>query len=88
MPVSPLLNTPSPALQERWLRLRSHKRIISKVKLLVEWDEGPDSQCANAVTVEASHAVDAVGWASPSSGTTKPVISVARAGGPSGKNRA
>jgi hypothetical protein len=55
MPVSPLLNTPSPALQERWLKLRSHKRIISKVKLLVEWDEGSDSQCANAVTVDVSH---------------------------------
>lgn len=44
-----------PALQERWARLRSHKRIISKVKLVVEWDEDSAQQCANAVTVDVSH---------------------------------
>ena len=41
--------------QERWAQLRSHKRIISKVKLLVEWDEGAVAQRANAVTVDVSH---------------------------------
>src|SRR6204780_999695 len=45
----------SAAMQERWARLRSHKRIISKVKLLVEWDEESAQQCANAVTVDVSH---------------------------------
>ena len=45
----------APALQERWARLRSHKRIFSKVKLLVEWDEDSAQQCANAVTVDVSH---------------------------------
>ena len=30
--------TAATALQERWERLRSHKRIISRIKLLVEWD--------------------------------------------------
>ena len=43
------------ALQERWERLRSHKRIISRVKLLVEWDQGGAKESANAVTVDVSH---------------------------------
>ena len=43
------------SLQERWAQLRSHKRIISKVKLLVEWDEGTSPQQAHAVTVDVSH---------------------------------
>ena len=54
MAISPLANPVAPALQERWAKLRSHKRIISKVKLLVEWDEGSASQCAHAVTVDVS----------------------------------
>ncbi len=55
MAISPLANPVAPALQERWAKLRSHKRIISKVKLLVEWDEDSALQCANAVTVDVSH---------------------------------
>lgn len=43
------------SLQERWALLRSHKRIISKVKLLVEWEEGAAPRRANAVTVDVSH---------------------------------
>jgi len=49
---------PSPSdvsAQERWERLRSHKRIISRVKLLVEWDQGGAKERANAVTVDVSH---------------------------------
>src|SRR5438105_11233469 len=48
-------STAASALQQRWERLRSHKRIISKVKLLVEWDEGTAAYTANAVTVDVSH---------------------------------
>src|ERR1700732_3073031 len=48
-------NTASKSVQERWAQLRSHKRIISKVKLLVEWDEGTAPHRANAVTVDVSH---------------------------------
>lgn len=48
-------NMLSRSLQERWAKLRSHKRIISNVKLLVEWEEGTGSKCANAVTVDVSH---------------------------------
>jgi hypothetical protein len=42
------------ALQERWEKLRSHKRIISRVKLLVEWEQGGAKERANAVTVDVS----------------------------------
>ena len=48
-------NSPDAAVQERWERLRSHKRIISRVKLLVEWDEAGAKERANAVTVDVSH---------------------------------
>jgi PilZ domain len=48
-------NPTSKAMQDRWAQLRSHKRIISKVKLLVEWDEESAQQRANAVTVDVSH---------------------------------
>jgi hypothetical protein len=53
-----LRTTPNVAhnpFHERWLKLRSHKRIISKVKLLIEWDEETAMQRANAVTVDVSH---------------------------------
>ena len=43
------------AVQERWERLRGHKRIISRVKLLVEWEQGGANERANAVTVDVSH---------------------------------
>jgi len=43
------------AVEERWERLRSHKRIISRVKLLVEWEQGGAKERANAVTVDVSH---------------------------------
>lgn len=45
----------APTLQDRWAHLRTHKRVISRVKLLVEWDDGPTRQQANAVTVDVSH---------------------------------
>lgn len=48
-------NTAAIALQARWERLRGHKRIISRVKLLVEWDQGGGRETANAVTVDVSH---------------------------------
>lgn len=42
-------------VDERWVKMRGHKRIISRVKLLVEWDEGMAPRRANAVTVDVSH---------------------------------
>ena len=49
------INPAARAAQERWERLRSHKRIISRVKLLVEWEQGGGRERANAVTVDVSH---------------------------------
>jgi hypothetical protein len=43
------------ALQERWEKLRNHKRTFSRVKLLVEWEAGEARERANAVTVDVSH---------------------------------
>ena len=48
-------NPTTAALQERWERLRSYKRTISRVKLLVEWEQGGANERANAVTVDVSH---------------------------------
>lgn len=42
------------ALEERWERLRTHRRIVSRVKFQVEWEEGSERQCANGVTVDVS----------------------------------
>jgi len=55
MTVSILNNPSAGALQERWERLRGHKRIISRVKLLVEWEQAGAKERANAVTVDVSH---------------------------------
>jgi hypothetical protein len=48
-------NSSAVALQDRWERLRGHKRIVSRVKLLVEWEHGGAKERANAVTVDVSH---------------------------------
>ena len=44
-----------PVLEDRWAQMRTHKRVISRVKFLVEWDEDSHKQRANAVTVDVSH---------------------------------
>jgi hypothetical protein len=49
------LKKPIDSLEDRWARMRTHKRIISRVKFLVEWDEDSQKQRANAVTVDVSH---------------------------------
>jgi hypothetical protein len=41
-------------LQDRWAHLRTHQRVISKVKLLIEWDEEAERRRVNAVTVDVS----------------------------------
>lgn len=47
-------NTGSKSLQDRWARLRSHPRVVSRVKFQVEWEEGATKQSANGVTVDVS----------------------------------
>jgi hypothetical protein len=41
-------------LEERWEKLRTHRRVVSRVKFQVEWEEGAERQKANAVTVDIS----------------------------------
>ena len=55
MAVNVVSSTAANSLQARWERLRGHKRIISRVKLLVEWDRAGARETANAVTVDVSH---------------------------------
>lgn len=42
------------ALEERWEKLRTHPRVVSRVKFQVEWEEGSERQRANGVTVDVS----------------------------------
>ena len=42
------------AFEERWEKLRTHRRIVSRVKFQVEWEEGSERQQANGVTVDIS----------------------------------
>lgn len=50
-----LAAVPAIPVDDRWTKMRSHKRIISRVKLLVEWDDGLAPRRANAVTVDVSY---------------------------------
>ncbi len=49
-----ITNTEIATLQDRWAHLRSHRRVVSRVKLLVEWEEGSSRQRANGITVDVS----------------------------------
>ena len=42
------------SLEERWEKLRTHRRVVSRVKFQVEWEEGAEPQKANGVTVDIS----------------------------------
>lgn len=48
-------DTPAATLDGRWMRLRSHKRILARVKLAVEWEEGNKRQSTKAFTLDVSH---------------------------------
>lgn len=54
MAISPLKQVRD-TLEDRWARMRTHKRVISRVKFMVEWEEDTQKQSANAVTVDVSH---------------------------------
>ena len=47
-------NASGKALQDRWARMRTHPRVVSRVKFEVEWEEGASRQRANGVTVDVS----------------------------------
>jgi PilZ domain len=41
-------------LEERWAKMRSHKRAVASQRFLVEWEEGEQRRCANGITVDVS----------------------------------
>ncbi|HXX16473.1 MAG TPA: PilZ domain-containing protein [Candidatus Eremiobacteraceae bacterium] len=41
--------------EERWAKMRSHKRAVASLRFLVEWEEGNKHHSAHAVTVDVSH---------------------------------
>jgi hypothetical protein len=42
-------------LEERWAKMRSHKRAVASLPFVVEWEEEDKPRCANAITVDVSH---------------------------------
>ncbi len=48
-------STLSHQFEERWARMRSHKRAVASLRFLVEWEDGGGRRCANGVTVDVSH---------------------------------
>jgi hypothetical protein len=41
--------------EDRWAKLRSHKRAVASLKFQVEWDEDNKPRRANGITVDVSH---------------------------------
>jgi PilZ domain len=54
MPVS-TLDSLAKQLEERWQKMRSHKRAVASLRFLVEWQDGERPHRANGITVDVSH---------------------------------
>lgn len=54
MPVS-AVNTMSRQLEERWAKMRSHKRAEASLRFLVEWEDDDKPRRANGITIDVSH---------------------------------
>jgi len=54
MPVS-IQDSVNRQLQERWLKMRTHKRAVASLRFVVEWEENEKGHCANGITVDVSH---------------------------------
>ena len=54
MPVS-IQDSVNRQLQERWLKMRTHKRAVASLRFVVEWEDNEIAQCANGITVDVSH---------------------------------
>jgi hypothetical protein len=55
---APTIETPTRLchqFEERWEKMRSHKRATASLRFLVEWQDGGKNRCANGVTVDVSH---------------------------------
>lgn len=42
-------------MEDRWAKMRTHKRAVASLRFLLEWEEGDARRCANAITVDVSH---------------------------------
>lgn len=42
-------------MEERWAKLRTHRRANASLRLRLEWDEGEERRSANGITVDVSH---------------------------------
>lgn len=45
----------SQQFEDRWAKLRSHKRAVASLRFQVEWDEDDKRRRANGITVDVSH---------------------------------
>ena len=55
---TPSLNSMTRASQQcedRWAKLRSHKRAVASLRFQVEWEEDDRRRRANGITVDVSH---------------------------------
>jgi hypothetical protein len=43
------------SVEDRWAKLRSHKRAVASLRFQVEWDEDNRCRRANGITVDVSH---------------------------------
>ncbi|HTZ32704.1 MAG TPA: PilZ domain-containing protein [Methylomirabilota bacterium] len=50
-----LLNRSQQTVEDRWAKLRSHKRAVASLRFQVEWDEDNRPRRANGITVDVSH---------------------------------
>jgi hypothetical protein len=54
-PTAETSTTLSRQFEDRWAKMRSHKRAVASLRFLVEWEEDKKRRCANAITVDVSH---------------------------------
>jgi len=54
MPVS-TKDSISRQLEERWAKMRSHKRAMASLRFVVEWEDNDKQRSANGITVDVSH---------------------------------
>jgi PilZ domain len=45
----------SAQFEDRWAKLRSHKRAVASLRFQVEWEEDDKRRRANGITVDVSH---------------------------------
>lgn len=49
------MDTITRQLEERWIKMRSHKRAVASLRFQVEWEDEDKPRRANGITVDVSH---------------------------------